>query len=632
MKNKNNFYIIIDFDSTFVKIETLDKLAEIALNKNPQKRKILDKIKKITTEGMNGKIPFSVSLQKRLRLFKATKEDIYKLINILKNNISLSVARNRDFFKKYKKNIYVISGGFIEYIYPLIKPFGVDKKHILANRFIFNKAGTITGFNKNNFLSQKDGKIKQIKALNLKGEIYVIGDGYSDYQIKKAGLANKFFVFCENVKRDVVIKHADYVLPNLDEFLYRFGLSRSLSYPKNRIKVLFLENIDKKAIKLLSKEGYEMQILPKALNEKELMNVIEDVSILSIRSKTKVTENVFSKAKRLLAIGAFCIGTNQINLKAASCKGVAVFNAPYSNTRSVVELVLGEIIMLYRKTFDKSIKLHQGIWDKSSKDCHEIRGKKLGIIGYGNIGSQLSVLAENLGMEVYFYDIIDKLALGNAKKCSSLQELLKIVDIVTIHIDGRETNKNLIGDKEFKQMKNQIIFINSSRGVIVDIKALVNNLKAGKIAGAAIDVFPNEPYSMGEKFYCQLQKIPNVILTPHIAGSTEEAQKNIGEFVSQKLISFINNGDTVLSVNFPNLQLPQLRNAHRLIHIHKNVPGVLANINNILGRNNINIEGQYLKTKENIGYVITDVNRTYDQKVVKELKQIPETIKFRILY
>jgi len=338
------------------------------------------------------------------------------------------------------------------------------------------------------------------------------------------------------------------------------------------------------------------------------------------------------KAKKLLAIGAFCIGTNQIDLKTASQKGITVFNAPYSNTRSVVEIAIGEIIMLYRRIFEKNKKLHQGIWDKLVKNCFEIRGKKLGIIGYGNIGSQLSVLAENLGMEVYFYDAVDKLALGNAIKCESLKELLGKVNVVTLHVDGRETNKNLIGYKEFKLMKDKVLFLNLSRGFVVDIKALADNIKNGKIAGAAIDVFTNEPRKNNEKFICQLQNLPNVILTPHIAGNTEEAQKNIGDFVTKKIIDYINTGNTMLSVNFPNIQLPQQKKFHRLIHIHQNIPGILAKINSILGNNNINIEGQYLKTNENIGYVITDVNKKYNPSVMSELKKIPGTIRFRILY
>jgi len=627
-----NFYIILDFDSTFIQAEALDKLAEIALKNNSDKKKILEKIKKITREGMEGKISFNQSLKRRLELFQASKKDLESLVKILKKKITPSIARNKEFFCNCSKNIYIISGGFKEYIWQLFKPYNIPKENILANQFIFNSQGEIIGFDEKNLLAQKNGKVKQIKALNLKGKVYVIGDGYTDYQIKKAGLANKFFVFCENIKREKVIGKADYVLPNFDEFLYLFNLPRAFSYPKNRIKVLLLENINVRGRELFEKEGYQVEEIPKALSERELLDKISDVSVLGIRSNTKATSKVLDRAKHLLAIGAFCIGTNQIDLKTCTRKGVAVFNAPYSNTRSVVELVIGEIIILYRKIFDKAIKLNDGFWEKSSLGCHEIRGKKLGIVGYGNIGSQLSVLAESLGLEVYFYDITDKLTLGNAIKCDSLPQLLRKVDIVSVHIDGRKENKNFIDEREFRLMKDGVIFLNLSRGFVVNTEVLTNNIKSGKIAGAAIDVFPKEPKTNQERFYCQLQHLPNVILTPHIAGSTEESQKNIGDFVADKIIRFINTGETVLSVNLPNLLLPEQKDLHRFIHIHRNVPNVLAKINMILGQNKVNIEGQYLKTNEEIGYVITDVNKEYKKKVIDELRKIPETIKLRVLY
>ena len=629
---KIDFTLIIDFDSTFVQIECLDELAKIALEKNKDKEKILQQIKKITQEGMEGKISFETSLKKRLTLFSPTKKDIKKLIKLLSKKITPSFKNNKNFFKKNAKNIYLISGGFKDYILPIAKNFGIDESHILANEFIFDKKGKVLGFNKNNPLSQKEGKAKVVKALNLKNKVFVLGDGYTDYEIKKLGLADKFFLFCENVKRNNLFSLADEVIYSFDEFLYLFDLPRPFYFPKTKIKVLLLENIHQKAVDIFKKEGYQVETLNQALEEKELVEKIKEVNILGIRSKTSINKNVIEAGKKLLTIGIFAIGTNQVDLEYATKKGIAVFNAPYSNTRSVVELTLGEIIMLFRRVFDKSQKLHQGIWDKSSKDCFEVRGKKLGIIGYGNIGSQLSVLAESLGMEIYFYDIVDKLPLGNAKKCQSLKELLKKVDVVTVHVDGRKENKNLIGEKEFQLMKDGIIFLNLSRGYVVDINALVKYIKNGKIKGAAVDVFPNEPKSNQEKFISPLQNLENVILTPHIGGSTIEAQANIADFVSQKIIDYINNGDTILSVNFPQIKLPTQKNFYRFIHIHQNLPGVLAQINQILSQNNINIEGQYLKTNEKIGYVITDVNKNYFKKIENDLKKVKGTIKFRILY
>lgn len=409
-------------------------------------------------------------------------------------------------------------------------------------------------------------------------------------------------------------------------------LPRAFSYPKHRIKVLLLEDIHPKAVAILSEEGYTVETLQTAISEEELMEKVRGVSILGIRSRTNITERVLKNAKKLLTVGAFCIGTDQIDLLSATNCGVAVFNAPYSNTRSVVELVLAEIICLLRKIGDRNIKMQRGEWFKSVDGSHEVRGKKIGIIGYGNIGSQLSVLAEFLGMEVYFYDIAEKLALGNAKKCRSLEELLGSVEIVTVHVDGREENRKLIGEREFEMMRNGAYFLNTSRGFIVDLDALAKYIKTGRIAGAAVDVFPNEPKSNKEKFESVLRGLSNTILTSHIGGSTQEAQGNIAVFVAEKIIEFINTGNTMLSVNFPNLALPERRDVHRFIHIHKNIPAVLAQINSVLAKNGINIEGQYLKTNEEMGYAITDVNKDYPEGVVAQLKKIKGTIKFRVLY
>ncbi len=399
----------------------------------------------------------------------------------------------------------------------------------------------------------------------------------------------------------------------------------------NKTKILLLENIHKNAELIFRKNGFEVENISESLNEEKLIKKLQNIDILGIRSKTQINEKIINNSN-LKAIGAYCIGTNQIDLYKCNIKGVTVFNAPYSNTRSVVELAIGNMIFLIRGIFDKSLELHRGIWNKSAKNNYEIRGKKLGIIGYGNIGAQLSVLAESMGMKVLYYDIEDKLALGNAKRCDTMEDLLKNSDIISIHVDGRESNKQLIGNKEFKLMKDGVIFLNLSRGHIVDVDQLSENIQKGKISGAAIDVYPNEPGKYTEDFISSLQKLPNTILTPHIGGSTVEAQTNIANFVSEKIVDFMNNGNTVSSVNFPNLRLPELVNSHRLIHIHKNKPGILAEINHILAKNNINIDGQYLKTNLDIGYVITDIFKKYDKKIIVELQSIKNTIGFRILY
>jgi D-3-phosphoglycerate dehydrogenase len=397
-------------------------------------------------------------------------------------------------------------------------------------------------------------------------------------------------------------------------------------------RALLLENIHPDASLRLAKEGYQVETLPRALGEDELIEAIDGVSLLGIRSTTQVTERVLAAAPDLAAVGAFCIGVNQIDLAAASRRGVAVFNAPFSNTRSVVELALAEIIAMARRLPEKNAKMHAGAWDKSATGSHEVRGRRLGIVGYGNIGTQLSVLAENLGMSVYFYDVADKLAIGNARRCSTLPELLESVEVVTLHVDGRAGNHGFFGDVEFGAMRPRSLFLNLSRGFVVDHAALRRNIEAGHIAGAAIDVFPSEPRGAGDEFVSELRGLPNVILTPHIGGSTEEAQQDIGEFVAGKLADYMASGATSLSVNLPGVTLPVMSGTHRLVHLHQNVPGVLASINRVLADHGVNVEGQLLRTKDEVGYVLTDIGSEYSEAVLAELRAMPVTISLRTLH
>ncbi len=629
---KNNKYFIIDFDSTFIQVETLDILAEICLSNDPKKESKIKEIVSITNLGMEGKISFRESLEKRVALLNASREDIEATIELMKEKISKSFQRNKEFLQSNSDSIYIISNGFKEIIDPIVADFGIAPENVFANSFEFDSEGKITGFDKENTLSRDNGKSNKLKELSLTGDIYVIGDGYNDYEIKAAGLANKFYAFTENIERELVTQKADHVAPSLDEFLFHNKIRGSISYPKNRINVLLLENVHPKAIEIFKEEGYNVEVIGSGLDEEELCEKIKNVSILGIRSKTQVTKKVLENANRLMAVGAFCIGTNQIDLDECLKRGVVVFNAPFSNTRSVVELAISEIILLTRNLIDKITQMHDGKWDKSAKGSFEVRGKKLGIIGYGNIGSQLSILAESLGMEVYYYDVVEKLALGNAKKCETLEDLLSTVDIITLHTDGRKDNANLIGEKEFSLMKDGVIFLNLSRGHIVDIKALKAAIESGKVGGCGIDVFPEEPKSNKDEFVSELRGMPNLIMTPHIGGSTAEAQENIGMFVPNRIIDYINTGTTTNNVNFPEIQLPTFKNAHRLIHVHHNVPGVLAKINNIIARHNLNIIGQYLKTNESIGYMILAVDKEYDNEVIDELKNIEHTIRFRVLY
>jgi D-3-phosphoglycerate dehydrogenase len=407
----------------------------------------------------------------------------------------------------------------------------------------------------------------------------------------------------------------------------------STSYPKEKIKILLLENISTAAANNFLKSGYtQVKRLGKALTEAELIDAIRDVHLLGIRSKTNITPAVLEAASKLQAIGCFCIGVNQVNLKAATDSGVAVFNAPYSNTRSVAELVIGASIMLIRRIPDKNLSAHKGIWLKESSGSYELRGKTLGIIGYGNIGSQVSVLAESLGMKVQFYDIETKLPLGNASSTDSLEELLGNADVVTLHVPDTKTTRNMINAETIKHFKKGAILLNYARGEVVDIPVLHQALANGHLSGAAIDVFPVEPEKNGDAFSTPLQQMPNVLLTPHIGGSTEEAQANIGDDVSIKLLHYLEQGTSFGSHTIPGLSLPAQSNAHRVLHIHKNVPGVLSQINSQLSQHNINIVGQYLKTNETIGYVVVDVDKKLSKQAAELLKEVPHTIKVRLLY
>lgn len=405
------------------------------------------------------------------------------------------------------------------------------------------------------------------------------------------------------------------------------------SYPKEKIKILLLENVSDVAVKNFLRNGYtQVQKLAKALPEEELIKAIKDVHLVGIRSKSKITPAVLQAAEKLQAIGCFCIGVNQVNLASAIEHGVAVFNAPYSNTRSVAELVMGAAILLIRRIPDKNIAAHKGVWLKESSGSYELRGKTLGIIGYGNIGSQVSVLAEALGMKVIFYDIETKLPLGNATDVRTLKDVLSKSDVVTLHVPETAQTKNLINKSNLKYFKKGSIIINYARGEVIELNELRKYIESGHIAGAAIDVFPVEPEKNGGHFESPMQNLPNVILTPHIGGSTEEAQQNIGEDVSNKLLSYLDKGISLGSHTVPALALPPQEGSHRILHIHKNVPGVLSDINSALSRNKINIVGQYLKTNDSIGYVVVDVDKQLSKRAAQLLKEVPNTIKVRLLY
>ena len=397
------------------------------------------------------------------------------------------------------------------------------------------------------------------------------------------------------------------------------------------LHALLLENLHPLATTLLRSDGTEVTTRTGAMDTAELASSLKGVELLGIRSKTQVTREVIEQADDLVAIGAFCIGTNQIDLQAAAERGIAVFNAPFSNTRSVVELAVAEIIALTRRLTERDRALHEGVWDKSAEGAHEVRGRTLGIVGYGNIGTQLSVLAESIGMSVVFYDSAEKLALGNARRMSSLDELLAVADVVTLHVDGRAGNAGFFGRTQFERMRDGALFLNLSRGFVVDYVALREAIESGRLGGAAIDVFPEEPKRRGDPFTSDLRGLPNVILTPHIGGSTEEAQEAIGQFVANKLRDYISHGSTMLSVNLPNLALDARTGAHRLTHLHHNTPGVLAGINQVFADHGVNIDGQLLATKGEFGYVVTDVAAGLAPDAVQILASMDQTIRLRVL-
>ena len=624
--------LVFDFDSTLVRIETLEALADLALKGHPEAAAIRAQVAALTDQAMAGELPFGEALRRRLALLPLTRSHVEALATTILDEGTPSVRRNLRFFQENAGRILILSGGFREIIAPVAERLGVAPEHVLCNDLIYDAEGRVTGVDDANPLSHADGKPQVIRALNLTGPVVMIGDGWTDAEVKLGGAADRFYAFTEVVRRERVVGAADAEAGSIDELLFAEGLMGRWSYPRSRIKMLLLENIHPAAVERLTDEGYSVETMKGALDEDDLIERIKGVHVLGIRSKTNVTPRVLEAADRLLAIGAFCIGTNQIDLEAAATQGVAVFNAPYSNTRSVVELAIGLTITLMRDVAGKSAAMHEGKWNKSADGSRELRGKTLGIVGYGAIGSQLSVIAEALGMRVIFHDLSERLALGNARRVRSLDQLLSESDVVSLHVDGRRENTNLISAAEFQKLKPGALFLNLSRGHVVDIGALSQAIGSGRVGGAALDVFPEEPRTNADPFDSPLRGLKNVILTPHIGGSTEEAQEAIAAFAAERLLNFMNRGDTTFCVNLPNVQLPEVSGGHRILHIHRNQLGVMFELNRELAEAGLNILGQYLKTDENVGYVITDVDRDYDPEALRALKSVAGTLRFRMLH
>nr|WP_309627944.1 phosphoglycerate dehydrogenase [Brevundimonas sp.] len=624
--------LIFDFDSTLVRIETLEALADIALQGHGDAASIRGQIASLTDRAMAGEVDFGESLRARLALLPLTRAHVQTLADRILEEGTPSVRRNLRFFNENAANIIILSGGFREVIAPVAERLGVSPDRVICNDLIYDADGVVTGVDDVNPLSHENGKPTVIKTLGLTGPVVMVGDGWNDAEVKLGGAADRFYAFTEIARRDKVVAVADGEAKSIDELLHAEGLAGRWSYPRSRIRMLLLENIHPAAVERLEEAGYSVETMKGALDEADLIEKIKGVHVLGIRSKTNVTEAVLEAADRLLAVAAFCIGTNQIDLDACAARGVAVFNAPYSNTRSVVELAIGLTITLMRDVVDKSAAMHEGRWNKSADGSRELRGKTLGIVGYGAIGSQLSVLAEALGMRVIFHDLSERLALGNAKRMRSLDALLAEADVVTLHVDGRRENTNLIGASEFQMMRPGTLFLNLSRGHVVNVGALAQAIGSGRIGGAALDVFPEEPRTNADPFDSPLMGLKNVILTPHIGGSTEEAQEAIAEFAAERLLGYLNRGDTTFCVNLPNVQLAEVSGGHRILHIHRNQPGVLAELNRELSAAGLNILGQHLKTDEKTGYVIMDVDRDYDPQALRVLKSVAGTLRFRLLH
>ncbi|MBB5746419.1 phosphoglycerate dehydrogenase [Brevundimonas variabilis] len=624
--------LVFDFDSTLVRVETLEVLADIALDGRADATDIRGEIGRLTDQAMAGEIAFGDALRRRLALLPLNQSHVTALADRILEEGTPSVRRNLRFFQDNADRIIILSGGFREIIAPIAQRLGIAADRVFCNDLIYDAEDQVVGVDDSNPLSRAGGKPEVIRSLHLTGPVVMIGDGWTDAEVKLAGAADRFYAYTEIVRREAVVAAADAEVPSMDELLHLEGLPGRWSYPRARVRMLLLENIHPAAVMRLEEAGYTVETRKGALDEDDLIAALKGVHVLGIRSKTQVSERVLAEADRLMAVAAFCIGTNQIDLDACATRGVAVFNAPYSNTRSVVELAIGLTITLMRDVADKSAAMHRGQWNKSADGSRELRGKTLGIVGYGAIGSQLSVLAEALGMRVVFHDLSERLALGNARRMRSLDALLAESDVVSLHVDGRKENENLIGAAQLSRMKTGTLLLNLSRGHVVDIGALTQAIGSGRIGGAALDVFPEEPRTNSDPFDSPLMGLKNVILTPHIGGSTEEAQEAIAEFAADRLLGYLNRGDTTFCVNLPNVQLADVSGGHRILHIHRNQPGVLAELNRELTTAGLNILGQHLKTDERTGYVITDVDHGYEPEALRALKTVAGTLRFRLLH
>ncbi len=637
--------IIFDFDSSIVTVKSVEFLLKTAIQQSGKERSVrLERLYELNGQIMEGKRLVGDALSCVLELAPLNLADVERAAEQMIRYVRPRVRETITDLLAREKKLFVFSVGIDKMVVPLARRLGIPANNIFTNNLRFNQKGRVTGFDDSNPLFSNVGKLylaeKLSKAGRLDGGTAVVGDSLADLAICKNKIGDMFVYFAGPTVWEDTRRQADFSVDRFDRLLPLFCSDDELSHDKagalvsgdepetKKPSILLLENVHHRAEEKLREAGYDVALEKSAWEEEKLCRSVH-VNVLGIRSRTRLSRRAIMEMKQLWVIGAFCIGTNQIDLVAATEAGIPVFNAPYANTRSVAELVVGEVIMLMRRTFEKSSAAHQGRWLKSAHGAREIRGKTVGIVGYGRIGSQVSVLLENMGMSVLYFDIVDKLPLGNAKAVDTLQEVLENADIVTLHVPDTPITQGLIGKKELSMMKCGVCLINASRGKVVDLEALRQSMDSGHIAGAALDVFPEEPARAEDIFHTPMQGAPNVILTPHIGGSTLEAQENIAEYISSKFEKFIRTGSTIGSVNLPEMELPRIQGTHRILHVHRNVPGVLAKINSVFARRNINVEGQILQTKGSIGYLIVDVDQDVADQVLNLLTAVTETIKVR---
>lgn len=634
--------ILFDFDCCFLQQEAIEFLIELGLRKFDvtEQQFRLESLRSLAARTEAHEVSRGQKMNQQLQISKINQEDIKRASSLMDTQLLPEAQLVINYLKDNNRQIIIFSRGFEELVFPITDMLGIPRRNVFTNRLLFDTANEIPEIDESNPLFLQSGKGYLAEYLKNEGRLLgptaVIGDSRADLSIRKSGIAN-YFIYFQNLKIDeITLSEADFVIQQLDQILplvtSPFFINQKKSSlpaekaPKKYHTVL-VENIHHIAAMKLKDANFSIQSYKHAPDIDELELLTSNCHVLGIRSKTQLQAEILAKMQNLFVIGCFCIGTDQVDLEAAAQQGIPVFNAPYANTRSVAELVAGMAIILMRDVLDKNNAAHQGQWLKKTTHARELRGKTVGIIGYGHIGSQVSILLEDLGLKVIYYDILDKLPLGNAKRVPSLEMLLADADIVTLHVPDTPETRGMMNETTINKMKSGSILINTSRGKVVDLDALKSALVSGHLIGAAIDVFPDEPSSNQQAFICELQNLPNVLLTPHIGGSTMEAQERIADEVSTKLINFLKTGATVGAVNFPEVDLPLTVDSYRILHIHRNQPQVLAKIHNIFSQYQVNVTAELLKTRDSIGYLIVDIHQDSPAPVTELLSRLTETIR-----